>query len=256
MVIDSHVHMGQFYDQYFSPEYVASLMKMCEVSFYLISSTTTCEDNYDKVAYEFKQLLKTDSNNAIPCLWITEPLLDDSILFNKMLNMYPWKCLKIHPALRSEEWEVNSTAIRKVFKIAEVMKLPLLIHSGEDGSCCADKYEKEIKSYPMVNVILAHGRPIKQTIRMCQKYSNVFTDTAFMSVDSIITLVKSGLSDRVLWGSDLFLPIIYYSKLNPLKYYKKILSELKRKVPESDYKLITVKNAVGLFNLQIDIPSY
>lgn len=44
MLVDSHVHVGQFYDLYFSPRDVSRLMRKVEVDYYAVSSTTMCDE--------------------------------------------------------------------------------------------------------------------------------------------------------------------------------------------------------------------
>lgn len=251
MIIDTHVHMGQFYDQYFSPEYISTLMQQCGVSFYVISSTTTCEENYEKVVTEIKKLHDLDGSRAIPCLWLTEQVLENEYYLSKLFAMCIWKCLKIHPSLHPEEWQPESSSVDLIFKIASKNRIPILIHTGDDDICCSLKYEMQIKSYPDVKVILAHGRPIEQSIYMCQTYSNVYIDTAFMPVKEICKLVRAGIVDKVLWGTDMFLPILYFPKTTPVKYYKEKLKKLYRKVSVDHFYRITESNAIKLFGIEI-----
>ena len=40
MLIDTHIHVGQFCDEYYSPSVISQLMTDVGVDFYAISSTT------------------------------------------------------------------------------------------------------------------------------------------------------------------------------------------------------------------------
>lgn len=251
MLFDSHIHVGWFDQLYFSPDYIGSIMTECNVDAYLVSSTSTCTDNYVEALTEIEKLVFLYGNRIIPCLWLTEYGLSDEI--KNLIKSYEieWKCLKIHPALRTWEWAPDGDAVKKLFYLASVNhNTPILIHTGEDESCHALKYENIISQNPSIPIILAHGRPLESARYMISKYDNVYVDTAFMDTKDIIKLVKEGLSGKILWGTDLCIPSVYDSRINLQKYYRTILKKLKSKIGNSDFLDITLNNAIKLFDLQ------
>lgn len=79
MLIDSHIHVGQFYDLYFSPDYISKVMTDVGVDYYAVSSTSMCEENYPKVLEELRYLLKKDGNKVLPIMWVTPEGLKGNI---------------------------------------------------------------------------------------------------------------------------------------------------------------------------------
>lgn len=248
MTIDTHVHIGRFFDKVFTPKKISTLMKKCGVSFYLVSSTTTCCANWKLVLNEFTNLKRIDQK-AIPCLWLTETFLEKRILNSLISSDIKWRCLKIHPALNYQEWETRGQKISQVFKLASELKIPILIHTGYDDYCSAKKYEEEIRLYNDVKVILAHGRPIQETIYILESYSNTYVDTAFMPIEDIVTLVNRKLYDKILWGTDTPIPTIYNPEIDYVRAYTEKLFLLQTKIGQNAFRLITHHNALELLNI-------
>lgn len=131
--------------------------------------------------------------------------------------------------------------------MASVLQIPLLIHTGEKEGCNPKLYEKPISDFPNVVFILAHGRPISDTIELMKKHSNVWVDTAFMLTEQIRQLCDEKLSDRVLWGTDYPIPKYYYPKKDMRTYYLDLVQKLKDSTSQEDFELITNKNFEKLF---------
>lgn len=249
MLIDSHVHVGQFFNSYFSAEYIFDFTKKCGINQFVVSSTSACEDNIEKVIAELSHLCEIGGTNILPCLWLTETMIH-SPKFNSYFECgVSWRCLKIHPALHPEQWESRSQQISTVISLARLLHIPLLIHTGYDATCRSDKYDKEIASNPDVNFILAHGRPLDATSKSLISYTNTYVDTAFMPIEDIIHLVNIGYGDRILWGSDFPITQFYYQNTNPVNYYKELLEDLRRSIDSHEFLNITYYNAKRIFDL-------
>ena len=156
ILIDSHVHVGQFNDLYFSPQEVASLMRTVGVDYYAVSSTTICEENYPKVIDELEQLIAIDGDKVIPIMWITPYSLDGNIAWF-LESTIKWRCMKIHTFLHPEKWGQDSKLFAEVIDIARELSLPLLIHTGIENCCQCKKYKTLIDNNPDITFILAHG---------------------------------------------------------------------------------------------------
>lgn len=248
-LIDSHIHVGKFNQLYFDPKYISTLMHECGVSHYLVSSTSTCADDYNLALDEIKQLISIDSEKVIPCLWLTETGLQGDTLNTLLSFGIEWKCLKIHPQLRTWEWNPNEDSVHKLFRLSEVMNnIPILIHTGEDSTCNPEKYESFIDQYSNIPIILAHGRPIANVERLLATYGNVYVDTAFMDITTIIRLARR-FPDKVLWGTDMCIPKVYNTELNLKKYYNNKLTKLKMRTNENLFSQITYYTAAKLFGI-------
>ena len=96
--------------------------------------------------------------------------------------------------------------------------------------------------------ILAHGRPIGETLELMKKYSNVWADTAFMPIENIVKLCEEKLSERVLWGSDYPITKYYYPQADMKTYYIELIRQLKDTVNNEDFERITHENFDRLFD--------
>ena len=247
MLFDSHIHFGQFYDLYTSSMELKRFLDSVGVERFAASSTTICEGDYDKVIAETKELANICGNRFLPVLWITQPMLKDGGLFQLMDAGIRWRCLKIHPQLHPTTWIDDSHEMKWVVSMASVLQMPLLIHTGEKEGSYPKLYEKVVSDFPNVVFILAHGRPINDTIELMKTYPNVWCDTAFMPTENIVKLCDEKLSNRVLWGTDYPIPKYYYLDTDMKIYYLDLVQKLKDSISQGDFELITHKNFKKLF---------
>lgn len=242
MVVDSHIHVGQFYDIYTSPSQLLHFLDKVGVERFAVSSTTICEANYTKVLRELNQLYQSAGNRVLPILWIIPPMFEDGGLSFFLNSSLPWKCLKIHPQLHCDSWNPNGKNIKKLMELATLLQLPVLIHTGDFDYCHAGLYKQLAQKNPNINFILAHGRPIEETIEMMQTCSNVYTDTAFMPTHHIVRLCAAKLEDRILWGTDYPIPRYFMRGKNMVRYYNKSVAALCTQVEESMAEKILRQN--------------
>ena len=247
MLFDSHIHFGQFYDLYTSPTELKRFLDSVGVERFAASSTTICEGDYDKVIAETKELADICGSRFLPVLWITQPMLKDGRLDKFMDSGIRWRCLKIHPQLHPTTWINDSHEMKWVVSMASVLQMPLLIHTGEKEGCNPKLYEKPISDFPNVVFILAHGRPINDTLELMKKYPNVWCDTAFMPSENIVKLCDEKLSNHVLWGTDYPIPKYYYPEKDMRTYYFDLVKKLEDSISQDDFELITHRNFEKLF---------
>ena len=249
MLIDTHIHVGQFYDYYFAPSYIHKLVEQLNVEYYAVSSTTICEEDYPKVIDEIHELIKLGGKRVLPIMWITPNSLEGNIAWYLESDI-KWKCLKIHPFLNQNEWEPNSEKLNEVLDIARELDLPLLIHTGNETCCNADKYEAIIADNFDISFILAHGRPANKIVEILKKYNNAFADSAFMPLKQMLEICKAGLSNKLLWGTDMCIPKHFYPDENMVEYYNRKLSGFKAICSKEEFERVTYRNAMKLFNIR------
>lgn len=237
-LIDHHTHIGQFYDFYTSPSDLIRIMDSAGVEQFACSSTTICEGDYDKVLSEMSELQMSAGHRLLPVLWIVPQMLQDNGLQRFLDSGIRWRMLKIHPQLHPLEWQSGGDNLRKVLRLAKQMHVPLLIHTGEFAGCYPSLFERAIRYNPSVMFILAHGRPIDETITLLQRYPNVLIDTAFMPVEHIAELCQRGLSHKILWGTDIPIQKYYNRSENLIDYYQNCLRELKTAITIEQYETI------------------
>ena len=249
MICDAHIHVGQFYDIYTSPKQLVAFLDSVGIKCFAVSSTSICEGGYNKVLDEMCQLSELIGTRMVPVLWIIPNMFNDGGLDLFEKSGIVWRCLKIHPQLHPTKWELGGESMKLLLQRARIHNLPVLIHTGDYDFCHAGLYSRLAKENPDVLFVLAHGRPIDETINVMKECNNVYTDTAFMPTENIVKLCEHGLVDRTLWGTDYPIPKYYYRKKNMKRYYDSILSSLRNNTKMSDFEKITSTNFCKLFLL-------
>lgn len=248
MLIDTHIHVGQFNELYFAPSDVHSLMKQLDVDYYAVSSTTQCEENYHKVLSEMKELIEIAGDKVLPVMWITPEGLKGNIAWF-LESGIKWRMLKIHPFLNREEWIKHPDLFTEVCDIAKELKLSLLIHTGNEKCCQCSVFENVISHNPDITFILAHGRPIRQAIKIANFYDNVYIDSAFMPVGQMNDFIKKVSRSKLLWGTDMFIPKFFFPEINIKEYYLNKLAVFRKTSTQEQFDCVTYLNAKNLFNL-------
>lgn len=255
MIFDTHVHVGQFYNTYFSPQMILNTCRQIGIHGIAVSSTTTCEENYDKVLNEMHELLAQDEIYVAPILWVM-PDMFESQAITKMLNSgIPWKCIKIHNYQQQGRWgQSTGEKMKQVVDVAGQLQLPILIHTGNEF-CYPNDYVPLIEKYPNQLFILAHSRPVDQTINIMRTHSNVWADTAFTPVGDILQMVDAGLIDRLLWGTDM--PQMGYFeatlkgkdalKFDYCQFYHSLLGQLKGILSKQSFQQLTHTNPYAFY---------
>ena len=246
MINDSHVHVGQFYETYTSPHDLSLLVKNLGVDRYAVSSTTSCERNYDKVIQEIQTIVDINGDKVVPVLWISPEFFLCGDILDKYLNCkVNWKCIKIHPDWQPFLWGDVSNQ-KNLLDLANHMNVPILIHTGGHEYSKAMVWENLIKHNSGQKFILAHSRPFDQAFSIISKYDNAYGDLAFVDSSDFYRLHDSGACNRILWGSDI--PIVkQYVNTNMDEYYRYRIQVLKNAVSDREFKQIVKDNFDNLF---------
>ncbi len=249
MLIDTHVHIGQYYQFYFNGIYLSKLMRTNNVNYYAVSSTTMCDENYPKVVSELSELIGLDGEKVLPVMWITPEGIKGNIAWFLESDI-PWRCLKIHPFLHPNDWQLDGEQFQEVIDIARELALPILIHTGIDTCCIAHKYETLYNRNPDITFILAHGRPNNEALRLAKRYDNVFVDSAFMPVEEMKSFVDNNLSNKLLWGTDMCIPQYFYPDVDLKTYYQSKLNKFRSICNEEEFKNVTYRNSMKVFQIK------
>ncbi|MCI5600499.1 MAG: amidohydrolase family protein [Hallerella sp.] len=243
MIFDSHVHFGQYFDDYYTPPRILRTLKLAGIRHFAYSSTSAvvCDDPAF-LKEERTAMHELSNGRAHALLWVTHSMLENS----KDLSLYLDKRIcgfKVHGV--SEKWEPFGKALQRVFCIAQERKIPILLHTGEYDQCFAGAYQKICESFINVPVILAHGRPLDQTIFMLKNCPNAFVDTAFMPLMHLKILIELGFSNRILFGTDTPIPGRHLKSSLPRHLRSRIHSS--KKIAGENWRQIAWENAVKVF---------
>lgn len=245
MLADAHVHIGQFGDFYTNPQNAFEFLDNLGVQRFAVSSTSICEENYSKVLSEMQEIVNIGGKRVTPVLWITPNMLTNGALKDFLDCGIDWRCLKIHGYVH--DWNPESKSMVSVVNFAEQLHVPLLLHTGGRTESDAGSYVGLISKHPNQTFILAHSRPHHQAMEVMQRCPNAFSDTAFTPLEHIVEMVNSGLSNRILWGTDYPLPMLFNEGKDTELYFHKLLSDLSSQLSEDDFTKITYRNYEQLF---------
>lgn len=73
-----------------------------------------------------------------------------------------------------------------------------MFHTGCWRGLNAIQFYKFCREYPGVTFILAHGKPISQTLTVLKGAKNAYVDNSFMPIESMKLICDAGLANRIL----------------------------------------------------------
>ena len=249
MLFDFHVHMGQYFDDYYTPPRILRTLRLAGITHFAYSSTSTIvTDDPDFLLEERVAMHELSEGRAKPILWVTHDMLKRSPNLSLYMNDAGGKIcgLKIHGV--SESWLPNGRELQRIFKIAQERGLFVKLHTGEREECEAGMYRGICTKFPDVRVVLAHGRPILQAIDMLRHCPNTFVDTSFMPHSHfqqlIIVAQQEGFTDRILFGTDSPIPGRHLKSSLPRHLRSRI--DQTRRIAGRDWTKISWENAKNL----------
>ena len=252
MLFDFHVHIGQYFDDYYTPPRILRTLKLAGITHFAYSSTSTVVmDDPDFLLEERFAMHERSEGRAKPILWVTHDMLKRSRDLSLYMNENGGKIcgLKIHGG--SEKWVPVSSdkCIRRVFDIARDLELFVKVHTGEKNEWCnAGNFSHICKIYSDVPVILAHGRPLSPTIYILMKNPNAYVDTSFMPHNQLRNLIhvarERGFIDRILFGTDTPIPGRYLKSSLPRHLRSRIAAS--KQIAGQDWDKISWENASRL----------
>lgn len=263
MIIDAHVHIGDFGNFKMKPETVIESMERYRIDYSLVSSGACCEftedrkplpDGWTVTQYsgnmqtvEFALKYRDKIGVLIWCKPSTEGFNSD---FAKLIESGGSliKGLKFHPFYSMTP--MTDARVEPYLTFAAERKLPVLVHSAADEWSQPKFVYEAAKANPTVNFIMAHmglGTDNEEAVELIGSLPNIYGDTAWVKPESALKLIKKYGAHKLLFGTD-----------NPIDgvdtyahpFYKEYFNEFKNNVSPDDYKLIMHANAERLFNLK------
>ena len=234
---DNHVHVGWYSDGYHTPRDVWQAELDAGIDDIVVSSTSTCAEQYKLVIKEMRELIQIGGSRVHPLLWVTPRMMKTWGIRFMLHSKIHWEGVKMH-WYAHREWFYNHRLTNDAISIAKKLNVPVLLHTGEDRVCSPFSFQPLIKNNPDLTFVLAHGRPLDETIRILLEYPNTMTDTAFMPVDDVNRLVEVGLEDRVLFGTDAPINMLYNETTSTADSIKESIDSLQRKLPRPVFETI------------------
>lgn len=229
-MIDHHIHIGQFNEVYYDAFEVFSAIEKSsfETSIFELhySSTSSCRFDVElsKIEEEiaYAQSFESDILKIRPYLWFVPKYAKEGISIKSAMGTFDYCGIKLHPY--GQNWDfhnpIHKKCLEEIFSYSSESKKSILIHTGIDDCCRPSRFEEYFKNFPNSQIILAHSRPVEETILMMRKYPNVKCDISFCSkieLEKLSDFEKStNLNNKILFGTDF--PISHYvNKFNGIK---------------------------------------
>lgn len=242
---DIHIHFGEYKDRFFSPEYIDDILSQCGVLQYsAMLFPNTLPTNKDRDTWFNIKMIERNSKVDLILVVTPEMIKTDENL--SIIDSLPYKMIKLHGCLHN--WHPNGKAIRRVFSLAKTRNIPIMLHTGGRAKSDAGSYYRISSEFPSVKVILAHSRPIDDTINIMRQFPNVYADTSFVSAEKIRLFESEGLINRLLFGTDFPVPIFYTNETNLQEWYTRNISEMVSSIGLQSFKTIASDNYINFFN--------
>lgn len=229
LISDCHVHYGQFREVLYNRETIVDWFDQLGIDkIGIMPMGSTQQYDHSK---EEETLLSFPKNKFIPYLWVSPEMVDaDPTLGTYLKPIY--KLIKIHPYAR-KEWYKSPDKIRLVVEAAHRYIIPVMFHTGGWRGSNAIQFYKFCREYPEVTFILAHGKPLSQTLTVLKGTKNAFLDSSFVPIENIKVVCDAGMSDRIIFGTDFPVMKNFYPEIDIIDWYKSHVMELVKTFGES-----------------------
>lgn len=250
IVHDAHIHVGRISSPTVacnSPENVHDFLKAVGIQKYAASSISTCEGNSLRALPEMLQLQEIAGDDLVPVLWVCPDWMENGELQNMLQSGIQWKCIKVHGYFH--QWEAVPGLLDKVVELARSMNVPILFHTGGRDVSDAGSYLDIIKRNADVTFILAHCRPVEQAIEVMKCCPNCYGDTAFTPIEGIEMMIKEGLANRLMFGTDYPLQMVFYPDKDYQAMYREMIDDTRNVMSEDEWELVSHLNFEKVFKI-------
>lgn len=235
---DNHVHVGWYTDGYHSPAGVWQAEREAGITEIVVSSTSTCAELYKLVVREMRALVRLGGPRIHPVLWLTPRMMKTwGIRYMLHHSKIRWQGIKMHWKAH-REWYYNHRLTAQALDIARKLQVPVLLHTGEYRECRASVFMDMCRQNDDLTFVLAHGRPLDETMGVLSECGNTCVDTAFMPAEDTEALVKHGFGDRVLFGTDAPINRLFFPELSTTDYIARCYAELQDRLTTDAFSCI------------------
>lgn len=236
-MIDNHVHVGWYSDGYHSPLEVWQAEQETGIEEIVVSSTSTCAELYKLVVREMRELLHMGGSRVHPILWITPRMMKTWGIRYMLHSKIRWEGIKLHWRAH-REWFYNRKLLLSALNVARRLHVPVLLHTGDSKECHARVFLDICTSNKDLTFVLAHGWPIDETMEILSCCNNVYVDTAFMPIEDLVALVNNNFTQRILFGTDAPINLLFYKEMSTVQYIQYCLSNMQKTIAPEAYKQI------------------
>ncbi len=275
MIIDTHVHIGgkPFCTDGGIPEMTEEMtwtaLTRYNIDYALVSNCDSAEVDHNQQLFPpERQVTQTDSLDRMlkfarkhtdrmkVAVWVkplTETFTAD---FERMMtdNLDIIRAIKLHP-FHSKVSPIDKRTLPFI-EFASKHGLAVVSHTGGCEEAEPVHMYELAKMFPTVNMVMVHlglGSDNLEAIDFLGKQENLFGDTTWVSIQSVLTAVKRGLVHKLMFGSDSPIDGVdtyAFNKFGERSLYQDYFHVLPTLVSKSDYDAIMFKNALKIFKFR------
>ena len=235
-ICDCHVHYGQFREDFYDPNQLVNWFDELGIDKVGIMPISM-ESDFHR---DQKIMSSLPPKRFVPYLWVNPEMVDNDPTL-EIYNSLSYKVIKIHAYAR-KEWDTMPDKIRTVIEAAYKKGVPVMFHTGGWRGSNAIQFYKFCREFPEVNFILAHGKPISQTLTVLKGAKNAYVDNSFMDIESMKKIREAGLSNRILFGTDFPIMKTFWPEVDLLDWYRNHVMELVQIFGEKDFMVWANEN--------------
>jgi uncharacterized protein len=206
VIIDSHAHMGKGFSMddplqsNITPEWTIRLAREAGVD-----KTVIFPPNYPEYSGAMREIYNAVQEYPDELIGYARvnPENDNAIdTLRQAIEEFGFKGLKLHPG--NDRWTVNSRATRAVLARAQEYGIPALF----DPVVQLDDIFALTGEFPDLTFIIAHmggfwdWRIIERCIVLAEERPNVYLDTPFAMVETMLQEAARRIPDKLLMGTD------------------------------------------------------
>ena len=159
------------------------------------------EIGVDALIREAREMKRLAGERAHVFFWLTGRLYDEDPAMT-WFDTGLFEGIKLHGG--ETPWmKQRKDDLRRVASFAAEKGLPVMFHAGEDAGCRPSELAEIAHKFPSVRFNFAHCRPIDEMAQVIAKYPNVWTDTAYMSIEGFPKLHEHNWHGRLMFGTDI-----------------------------------------------------
>ena len=237
---DNHVHVGWYSNGYHSPCEIWSSEQDAGIDDIVVSSTSTCAELYKLVVREFRELVRLGGPRIHPLLWLTPRMFHSNCHWALPYLLHSgikWQGVKLHWKAH-REWYYNRRLLHNALEVARWLGVPVLMHTGDYKECHASVFYDVCQSYNDLIFVLAHGRPLDETIDVLSNCTNTLVDSAFMPAAKVKQLADLGFCNRILFGTDAPINLLFNKNISTSEYIGNCISELQDVLSKRQFEII------------------
>ena len=209
MLCDAHVHVG-YYSRigrdepyYYSPRRILGVLKRFGVNEFIVSSTCAQVSGIGvkDIVREAQEVKRTAVGRVHIFFWLSGRLYEEDPLMH-WLESGVFSGFKLHedetPWIRKRRNDLYS-----ILSVAAERNMPVMFHSGENDGSSPKELARIADKFPSLRFCFAHCRPMDEMAKVVETCSNVWTDTAYMSIEDFPRLLNYDWHGRLMFGTDL-----------------------------------------------------